>query len=185
MNLSEEQKSLLIEFWRKDDFDWLYKIGLKVYQEIFHQAPVVKTLFPYVMKSERDKSAVEETKKFREQALKFIQITNLAVTCIETNDPPVETFDDNLLQLGRRHQKYIERGMKVEFWHVYKNAFIKVIQNECEAYYKSPVADSNKFQMIMIAWSIICDHIITTVMKGFEEECAPTFEKHSSFCCIL
>lgn len=69
MNLFFQE--LLRRTW-SDEFDNLYELGSAIYCYIFDHNPNCKQLFPFISKYQGDEW--KESKEFRSQALKFVQV---------------------------------------------------------------------------------------------------------------
>lgn len=168
MNLSVEQKSFILGFWKNEDFNWLFEIGMKIYSEIFRLNPSVKNIFPYIVNCEKQHKDIKESNQFRIQALRFVQILSLAVGSIAANDPKLEDFDRNLYRLGQRHKKFVEiNGFKAEYWDMFKNACIRIIEMEYKNEFTS-LSEKN-LKTAIDGWETICDYIVAGMMKGFSD----------------
>lgn len=165
MNLSKDQIYLITRIWKKEDFDWLFEVGMNIYCEIFHLEPEVKVIFPYIIECEEQQKDVKESKQFRAQALRFVQVLERAVSCISDNEPTINEFDDYLYQLGHRHQAFAVRGFKPEYWDIFDLAVVRVIEKE----YVNCVPKMSDLQKksAMEAWRILSDYIIEGMKKGF------------------
>ena len=64
------EKELVKKTW-SDDFDFLYELGAAIYTYIFENNPNTKELFPTI---HRHGDQWKESKEFRSQALKFVQV---------------------------------------------------------------------------------------------------------------
>lgn len=64
------EKELVKKTW-SDDFDFLYELGAAIYTYIFENHPNAKQLFPTI---HRHGDKWKESKEFRSQALKFVQV---------------------------------------------------------------------------------------------------------------
>lgn len=165
MNLSEQQIPLIVSTWKKDDFNWLYEIGMSIYCEIFRLEPSVKIIFPYVAEFEKQHKDVKESKQFRAQALRFVQALGMAVSTIGENDPTQNEFDDILFQLGVRHKKFADRGFKAEFWDVFDRAVVHVMEHEYAT--NSPKLNELQRKIAAEGWRVLSDYIIAGMKKGF------------------
>lgn len=67
---NEDEKELVKLTWN-DDFDFLYELGSAIYSFIFEHNPNTKRLFPGI---HRHGDKWKESKEFRSQALKFVQV---------------------------------------------------------------------------------------------------------------
>lgn len=169
MNLTAQQKSLLIESWKPKDFDFIFHIGMCVYSEIFRLNPSAKKLFPYVVQCEQRNEDITSTYEFRIQALRFVQILGLAVRKvknIEHDDD--DDFDTALFQLGEKHRAFAERGFKPEYWNIFETAVVHVMTNEINNNF--PNIKPEDRQTAIDSWSIVCKYIITGMKFGFYQD---------------
>uniref|UniRef100_A0A915JQM7 Globin family profile domain-containing protein n=1 Tax=Romanomermis culicivorax TaxID=13658 RepID=A0A915JQM7_ROMCU len=134
MDLTPEQRLLIVQGWKKDNFAWLYSMGMQIYERIFQTAPSAKALFPYVVESEKAGQDFRESRKFRAQALRFVQIMAQVVSYVE--DPVAAQkgeFDviQCLFDVGKRHQRYaLDRPFSPDLWAVYETAMQIVMEEE-------------------------------------------------------
>lgn len=91
-NLTPNQRRLVVGGWKKDNFNWLFQIGIRIYSKIFEVAPAAKSLFHYVVESEQRGLDIRDSKKFRGQALRFVQVMSQVVAYVER---PKTEFDND------------------------------------------------------------------------------------------
>uniref|UniRef100_A0A915KZ34 Globin family profile domain-containing protein n=1 Tax=Romanomermis culicivorax TaxID=13658 RepID=A0A915KZ34_ROMCU len=101
--LTKEQIKLIGYSWKKDDFDWLFKIGMAIYDRIFELAPQTKQLFPYVVQAEKAGHNIRECPGFRKQALRFVQAISGILSIIDNPDlVDVAAVKRKLRSIGHR-----------------------------------------------------------------------------------
>lgn len=180
--LSAEQKVLICDIWKKDDFDWMFEIGTSIYSEIFRLKPSVKSLFPYIAECEKRKMDLKESKRFSDQALRFVQVLGMAVGNISENEPKDEDFDRILFQLGRQHITLIRGGFKVEYWQVFEQACVAIMEMEYRNNFR-PLTNE-QLKAAVDGWQIICNHIIMGMRKGFMEN-SPGTRRNGPKCKLM
>ncbi len=79
---NDRQRELLQLTW-SDDFEYLYNLGTNIYIYIFEHAPQTRSLFP-AFTAHGD--GWKESKEFRSQALKFVQVFSQAVNNMRDMD---------------------------------------------------------------------------------------------------
>uniref|UniRef100_A0A915J7Q9 Globin family profile domain-containing protein n=1 Tax=Romanomermis culicivorax TaxID=13658 RepID=A0A915J7Q9_ROMCU len=95
LDVTKEQAILIVRTWRKDDFGWLFKIGMAIYSQIFNIAPEAKKFFPYVIQAEKSCVPFCDCTGFRRQALRFVQALSQVVIALEETDQDEEDFLEN------------------------------------------------------------------------------------------
>lgn len=160
---SDEQKRCLIESWRRDDFDWLYDIGIRVYSRIFELAPSAKQLFPYVVQYEAEGRNFRESKEFQNQALRFVQALGKGVLSLEDDREKIE-FDQYLYNLGHAHKKWENRGFMPDYWNIFEIAVAQVMAEETA---KADRAGREGGEKIEELYAIMSNYMILRMKEGF------------------
>uniref|UniRef100_A0A0N4U5K5 GLOBIN domain-containing protein n=1 Tax=Dracunculus medinensis TaxID=318479 RepID=A0A0N4U5K5_DRAME len=146
----------LMRTW-SDDFEYLYQLGSNIYTYIFQTNPKAKQLFPFM---EKYGDRWKESKEFRSQALKFVQVLSLAVK----NVYHMERLAPLLYNIGEKHVQFIDRGFIPEFW----DTFLDAMEISLEAHIKS-LNDFNEKQRndAIRTWRTLALYIITHMKFGF------------------
>lgn len=167
MNLSNKQYSVIVSTWKKDDFEWLFKIGTEIYSEIFRMEPDAKLLFPYIVDCEKNQKDFKELKQFKIQALRFVQVLSKAVNLLTENDPSTAEFEKYLFQLGQKHREFAQFGFKPEYWDYFNYAVVNIMEKECRS--SRQILTEEQQQFAKEGWKILSNFIITCMKNGFGE----------------
>lgn len=174
MNLSNKQKSLIIDSWKPKDFDFLFKVGMLVYSEIFRLKPAAKQLFPYVVECEKNNADITNTHEFRIQALRFVQILGRAVRNVKNIDHDDDDFDMILFHLGERHRVFADRGFRPEYWNIFEKAVVRVMSKEITE--NCPKLTEDDHKLAVESWKILSHYIIVGMKKGFYQKYNPSLD---------
>lgn len=159
LDLTSTQKRLIRETWC-DDFESLYTVGTCVYVEIFNRAPEARQLFPAITKYG---DRWQESKEFRSQALKFVQVISIAVRNL--NNVP-NGLDPVLKRVGAKHVDLVGRGFKPELWQVFHGSM--------QVAMGAQIAQNTKLNPSQVAeaveaWNRVADYIVVKMGEGFLE----------------
>uniref|UniRef100_A0A5S6QWA0 GLOBIN domain-containing protein n=1 Tax=Trichuris muris TaxID=70415 RepID=A0A5S6QWA0_TRIMR len=165
LKLTNEEVALLSATWKKDDFDWLYQIGTDIYSHVFDIAPELKVFFPYVIEYEKAGKDWKESKGFRTQALRFVQILGLAVEKAESKLPDDESsLHKRLYTLGEYHRRFALKGFKPAHWSGFCAAVKTTMQKQSET---MDSLSGMEREIACVAWEKLSRYIVQRMEQGY------------------
>ena len=180
LELLEKEKVELKSSWT-DDFNELYEIGSQIYFRVFQTCPETQKLFPFENKHKvsepNDQNSIKNEKVFRAQALKFVQVLSRAANAYSVGGIRAQEFDIFLIQLGRKHQEYKDRGFQPKYWDIFQKSLMEVMTERIKAHYgsmhdpnSSPTSRksfSEELRVGLRAWEKLSSHIVRKMNYGF------------------
>jgi hypothetical protein len=160
------QRDLLKLTW-SDDFEYLYNLGTDIYIYIFDHEPHTKLLFPAVM---AHGSAWRESKEFRSQALKFVQVLSQTVRNVHHMD----RVQPLLYNVGRAHIHFAARGFRPEYWDLSQGAIKSALAGHIASL--STLTDQDRVEAVE-AWHSLADYIVYQMRKGYMDALADAKKK--------
>jgi hypothetical protein len=153
---NHRQRELLQLTW-SDDFEYLYNLGTHIYIYIFDHAPQARYLFPaFIVHGD----AWKESKEFRSQALKFVQILSHAVHNIHY----MERLQPILYNVGRAHVRFAERGFRPGYWNVVHSAIKSALAGHIAAL--STLTKQDRAEAVDV-WHLLSDYIVRQMRRGY------------------
>ncbi|KFD52562.1 hypothetical protein M514_06596 [Trichuris suis] len=165
LDLTDEEISVLSATWKRDDFEWLYEVGTTIYSHVFELAPELKVFFPYVVEYEKAGKDWKESKGFRTQALRFVQILGLAVEKAESKLPDEKSgLHKRLYKLGEYHQRFALKGFKPAHWSGFCTAVRITMQKQSET--MDSLSDKQR-ETVCNAWEKLSRYIVHRMEEGY------------------
>ncbi|KRZ91441.1 hypothetical protein T08_7435 [Trichinella sp. T8] len=162
---TDEEVELLARTWKKDDFDWLYRIGTDIYTCVFQLAPELKVFFPYVTECEKKNQSWESSKGFRTQALRFVQILGMAVEKTESRMKDDDShLHHRLYKLGETHRRFALKGFTPTHWKGFVIAVRVAMRRAVEA---MPNLTPAECETAIEAWDKLSRYVVHRMEEGY------------------
>ncbi|VDP30298.1 unnamed protein product [Soboliphyme baturini] len=153
--------------WKGDDFEWLFEIGSRIYFNVFENAPQLKRFFPYIYANGREQENWKESKGFRQQSLRLVQVIGNCVEMLQGSccghQDMIKSMRSLLLRVGHVHRLYSTRGFTASDWQHFRIAALEVLRSQLTrmSLFETESASA------MAAWTKLINYIISTMEFGY------------------
>ncbi|KAI6217011.1 Globin [Aphelenchoides besseyi] len=154
---NSEARELIKLTWT-DNLDFLFDLGVKIFDYIFTHVPECKSLFPSIHKHGE---AYRESREFRSQTLKFAQTIS---HCVQ-NIYRIDDVAAYLAKIGEQHCRFAERGFTPDLWDVFLDAMEVALIDQISTV--APDLDVQRQEAAAHVWRRLTFFIITHMKHGY------------------